>query len=85
MLQMRPGCECCDVDLPADQRGAMICSCECTWCEACARDCLDGVCPNCGGRADDGGLVARPTRVGGVLQRNPASTARVVQAGLHRG
>ena len=31
MLEMRPSCECCDVDLPAEQGGAFICSFECTF------------------------------------------------------
>jgi len=72
MLQMRPGCERCDRDLPADQEGAFICSFECTYCTACARGPLAGLCPNCGGA-----LSPRPTRVGGALQRHPASTERV--------
>jgi uncharacterized protein len=29
VLQLRPGCECCDRDLPADSPDAMICSFEC--------------------------------------------------------
>ena len=36
MLQMRPGCECCDRDLPPDAADARICSFECTFCAACA-------------------------------------------------
>jgi hypothetical protein len=72
MLQMRPGCECCDRDLPADAEGAWICSFECTFCSDCAERKFARRCPNCGG-----GLVSRPTRVGGALERNPASTQRV--------
>jgi hypothetical protein len=72
MLQMRPGCERCDRDLPADAGGAWICSFECTWCDDCARGALAGACPNCGGN-----LQPRPTRVGGALARHPASTVRV--------
>ncbi|WP_372017567.1 DUF1272 domain-containing protein [Tistrella mobilis] len=75
MLDMRPGCECCDVDLPADAPGAFICSFECTFCESCAGGRLGGVCPNCGG-----GLVARPVRPTALLGRHPASTRRVVKA-----
>lgn len=71
MLQMRPGCECCDKDLPADQPGARICSFECTFCEACATR-FEGKCPNCGGE-----LVARPGRSLARLVNNPASTHRV--------
>lgn len=72
MLAMRPGCECCDVDLPADQPGALICSFECTFCAACASERLQGKCPNCGGE-----LQPRPTRHVSKLAKNPASTKRV--------
>jgi len=72
MLQMRPGCECCDKDLPADTGDAMICSFECTFCRHCAEDVLRGVCPNCGG-----GFAPRPRRVAGSLLKHPASTLRV--------
>lgn len=70
MLQMRPDCERCGVDLPADQPGAFICSFECTWCAACA-EAADEHCPNCGGELTD-----RPTRTGKWLERSPASTER---------
>ena len=75
MLQMRPGCECCDRDLPADQAGAFICSFECTYCAACAGSRLAGRCPNCGGS-----LIARPTRGAALLAKYPASAERVVKA-----
>lgn len=39
MLELRPNCECCDRDLPAESTAARICSFECTFCAACA----DGV------------------------------------------
>jgi hypothetical protein len=71
MLQMRPSCECCDKDLPAEQSGARICSFECTFCEACATT-FSAKCPNCGGE-----LVARPSRSLARLVNNPASTKRV--------
>jgi hypothetical protein len=71
-LEMRPGCERCDRDLPADQPGAWVCSFECTFCTPCNEEVLKGTCPNCGGV-----LVPRPTRVGGALERFPASTIRV--------
>jgi hypothetical protein len=74
MLAMRPNCECCDRDLPADAGGAMICSFECTFCATCASDVLGGVCPNCGG-----GLIARPVRPAGLLAKYPASTERVLK------
>ena len=69
---MRPGCECCDVDLPADDVGAVVCSFECTFCSGCAEH-LERACPNCAGA-----LMPRPTRVGDALVRHPASTVRVV-------
>lgn len=76
MLAMRPGCECCDVDLPADSREAMICSFECTYCRDCATDVLGGWCPNCGGE-----IVARPPREKRLLHKYPASTERVFKPG----
>ena len=72
-LTMRPSCECCDLDLPADAVGAVICSFECTFCTGCAEH-LGRVCPNCGGE-----FMPRPTRVGDALRRTPASTERVVR------
>ena len=72
MLQLRPGCECCDRDLPPDSTEARICSFECTFCAACAGTKLHGICPNCGGE-----LVARPRRPANLLATNPPSTQRV--------
>ncbi|MGE8498128.1 MAG: DUF1272 domain-containing protein [Pseudomonas sp.] len=72
MLQLRPNCECCDRDLPADSGGALICSFECTFCSDCAEGHLQGACPNCGGE-----LVQRPRRPTGKLANNPASKERV--------
>ena len=72
MLEMRPGCECCDKDLPADSIGAYVCSFECTFCEACASNGLNFICPNCGG-----GLVKRPVRPTSKLKSSPASSSRV--------
>ncbi|HLY77972.1 MAG TPA: DUF1272 domain-containing protein [Caulobacteraceae bacterium] len=74
MLQMRPNCECCDVDLPPGSGVARICSFECTFCAACAEQRLGGKCPNCGGD-----LFARPTRADALLARYPASTERVLK------
>ena len=48
MLALRPNCECCDRDLPADAADAVICSFECTFCADCAHTKLHGRCPNCG-------------------------------------
>ena len=70
MLEMRPDCERCGRDLPADAHNAFICSFECTFCAECA-DRLEERCPNCGGD-----LLERPMRVGAALDRNPASKVR---------
>ncbi|QLK63599.1 DUF1272 domain-containing protein (plasmid) [Enterobacteriaceae bacterium Kacie_13] len=72
MLELRPGCECCDKDLPPESTDAKICSFECTFCAACAESKLGGICPNCGGE-----LVSRPRRPAGKLANNPPSTTRV--------
>ncbi len=75
MLSMRPCCECCGKDLPPSAVDAVICSFECTFCEACAAERLGGHCPNCQGE-----LVRRPTRAAHLLARFPADTARIVKA-----
>ncbi|HSY07451.1 MAG TPA: DUF1272 domain-containing protein [Steroidobacteraceae bacterium] len=72
MLQLRPNCECCDRDLPADSAHAMICSFECTFCSDCARGILNGKCPNCAGE-----LVRRPIRPAAALAKYPAASERV--------
>ena len=72
MLELRPGCECCDIDLPPDSPEARICSFECTFCAACAEQRLAGRCPNCGGE-----LLARPRRPAEKLAKFPASSTRV--------
>ncbi|MYK58833.1 MAG: DUF1272 domain-containing protein, partial [Rhodospirillaceae bacterium] len=69
---LKPGCECCDRDLPPDSADARICSFECTFCAACAGSRLNGICPNCGGN-----LVARPIRPAALLAKFPASAERV--------
>ena len=72
MLQLRPNCECCDVDLDGDADTAYICSFECTFCARCASDVLRCKCPNCGGE-----LVRRPRRAPEKLAKYPASSERV--------
>ncbi|MEP3889956.1 MAG: DUF1272 domain-containing protein [Hellea sp.] len=74
MLEMRPNCEICDKDLPADENGAFSCSLECTFCASCNDTKLKNICPNCGGQ-----LTARPTRSGKWLEKYPASTTRVLK------
>jgi hypothetical protein len=67
---MRPDCERCGADLPAEMSGALICSFECTFCAACA-EALDDRCPNCGGE-----LIRRPTRARKHHDKHPPSTER---------
>ncbi|HUM16113.1 MAG TPA: DUF1272 domain-containing protein [Candidatus Nitrosotalea sp.] len=80
MLELRPGCECCDRDLPPDSSEARVCSFECTFCRACAETVLAGRCPNCGGE-----LVPRPRRPADKLAKFPASTVRVHKSAGCRG
>jgi len=72
MLILKPNCEHCDRDLPADSPDARICTFECTFCAACVETVLDGVCPNCGGN-----FVPRPIRPTALMELYPASTERV--------
>ena len=72
MLELRPGCECCDLDLPPGSTEAYICTFECTFCAACAGSKLAFRCPNCGGD-----LMRRPLRPAALLAKYPASTRRV--------
>ena len=77
-LEIRPNCECCDVDLAPDAPEAMICTFECTFCRDCVEQVLHNVCPNCGG-----GFERRPVRPktawrpGVSLETRPATTRRV--------
>ena len=57
MLELRPNCELCDVDLPPAAPDARICTYECTFCADCVETVLHDVCPNCGG-----GFAPRPIR-----------------------
>jgi len=71
MLDLKPSCECCDVDLPPESPDARICTYECTYCAVCA-DQMHNICKNCGGN-----LVTRPIRPPELLLANPASRERV--------
>ncbi|MBS0417777.1 MAG: DUF1272 domain-containing protein [Proteobacteria bacterium] len=77
-LALRPNCELCDCDLPADSTEARICSYECTFCARCVENVLLNVCPNCGG-----GFAPRPIRPrhewrpGLSLDKRPATLERV--------
>ncbi len=72
MLELRPGCECCDKDLPPSATDAMICTYECTFCRECVETKLKDVCPNCGGN-----LSPRPIRPAAKLIKHPPSAQRV--------
>ncbi|TQV72135.1 DUF1272 domain-containing protein [Aliikangiella marina] len=80
MLKLKPNCENCDKDLPAESIEAMICSYECTFCCDCVDNVLNNVCPNCGG-----GFVRRPIRPkkawreGVSVIHHPASEKRVLK------
>lgn len=76
MLELRPGCECCNKDLNADTTEARICSFECTFCQTCAEEKLGNRCPNCGGE-----LLQRPRRPAGKLAKYPPSGKRVYKPG----
>lgn len=76
MLQLRPNCECCNVDLPPDSIEARICTFECTFCSDCAEHRLNGACPNCGGE-----LVQRPRRPAEKLAKYPPFSERVFKPG----
>jgi uncharacterized protein len=77
MLELRPSCECCDRDLPNGATDALICTYECTFCEACVELHFGGLCPNCGGD-----FTRRPTRPDHMLAKHPASARRKI--GAHR-
>lgn len=78
MLEIRPNCELCDKDLPANSDDAYICTYECTFCLNCVDKILQNVCPNCGG-----GFCNRPIRPktdyrkGISLEHQKATTIRV--------
>ena len=69
-LAMRPDCERCGADLPAEAPGAFICSFECTFCAKCT-NALEDRCPNCGGLLTD-----RPRRATALHLKHPPSTER---------
>jgi uncharacterized protein len=77
-LELRPNCEYCEKDLPANAAQARICTYECTFCADCVERHLHNVCPNCGGGFSP--RPFRPTREwrpGLSLAKRPASTKRV--------
>lgn len=78
MLELRPNCEFCDVDLPPNATEARICTYECTFCATCVEQILSNVCPNCGGGFSPRPIRPTTTRVSGTgLEQHPASEKRV--------
>ena len=71
MLSLRPDCERCGRDLPADSADARICTFECTFCAECVDGPLATICPNCGGNFEP-----RPIRPPHLLAKYPPSTER---------
>lgn len=80
MLELRPGCECCDRDLPPDSPDARRCSLECTFCVECADGTLRGRYPYCGGE-----LVRRPIRPVEKLAKDPPSAKWIIRANCTNG
>jgi hypothetical protein len=78
VLELRPSCERCDVDLPPASADARICTYECTFCATCV-EALFGACPNC-----TGNFVPRPIRPPVALELHPASTERVFNPELKK-
>ena len=77
MLELRPNCGLCDVDLPPESQDAWICTYECTFCAACVDGVLHDVCPNCGGGFQPRPIrPARAWRDGTGLVNDPASARR---------
>ncbi len=77
MLELRPNCELCDVDLSPDAADARICTYECTFCADCVDRVLHNVCPNCGGDFSPRPIRPRNAwRPGAGLINQPASTER---------
>ncbi|MDX6215945.1 MAG: uncharacterized protein QOG99_1529 [Frankiales bacterium] len=76
MLELRPSCERCDVDLPPHSEDARICTYECTFCAACV-EAMGACCPNC-----TGNFAPRPIRPAFLLDRDPPSTTRVFNPDL---
>lgn len=75
MLEIRPNCERCDIDLDPMSTDVMICTYECTWCRDCAE--ILSTCPNCGGE-----MLQRPRPSAARLAKDLPSTIRVFNPDL---
>lgn len=76
MLELRPGCEHCDRDLPPEATDARICSFECTFCVNCVETVLENVCPNCGGAFEKRPIRPRLDHFGPHTGNRPPATER---------
>ena len=74
MLEIRPNCEHCGKSLPNTSEEAMICSFECTYCQTCAMELFENVCPSCGGN-----FVKRPIRPKAMVRKYPPSEKEVLE------
>ena len=75
MLELRPTCEHCNIELPPNSLEARICTYECTFCATCVEKVLDNVCPNCAGGFVPGPIrPAKNWRNDNFLGKDPAST-----------
>ena len=72
MLEIRPNCEHCGIDLPNTSPLAMIFSFLCTYCRTCTIELFENVCPSCSGN-----FVERPIRPSKMIEKYSASTKRV--------
>lgn len=80
MLEIRPTCENCGVQLLPRSLEAMICSFECTFCRTCVEEILANVCPNCGTRSLRRAHKGHPAR--GPVAVEIAETALRSRSGL---
>lgn len=85
VLELRPNCELCDVDLPPESSDARICSYECTFCARCVDDVLHDVCPNCGGGFEPRPIRPALARRPGVSREDQPPSGKRVHTRLDRG
>jgi len=74
MLDIRSNCEHCGKNLPNTSTEAMICSFECTYCNECAINVFENVCPTCGGNFEK-----RPIRPNVMTRKYPVSTDKLIE------
>ncbi len=79
MLELRPNCECCDRDLPADSQEARICSFECTFCVDCAEQKLLGLCQTAVENSSDAQFGRLSSGINTLLPRTASSRSTVAK------